>query len=287
MTHEAHHSVATPRMSGRLRSVLVKGALLALAISVGTLPMSSTAFAVAGNDSGSGEVTPGVRTYGEPELANCGTIYGLRLERPHNVERIDPVSGDSTVLFSMGDSVRQLNGLALDRNTKTFWAVQQNGTGKPGTTTTPSVFSYDTRTNTEKSYTGAKLLTPQPREGIVAGAFNPSSNIFYYGQLHDNSFYVYGFDAEAQQAIPGIVAIIEVGQYTNGDFAFDSAGRLYIAADGMLLVTQSALPATGSEDPPRMVARGIAKLSDSPLAPALSAVTGLSMSPTQEAPCSR
>ncbi|WRS30506.1 hypothetical protein U6G28_02095 [Actinomycetaceae bacterium MB13-C1-2] len=168
----------------------------------------------------------------------CGTVFALAQTAPNNILEVNPVDGSTGVVGQFTTDSQRLNGLALDGETSTFWAVQQDGTGNSGSVQAPKIYSFNAATGKQETFTGSKITRVSPMNEFVMGAFDPSTGHYYYAQMSQGTVLVYGFNTRTGQPLDGLLARIELPFGTNGDFAFDASGRLFIVSDNALYVVE-------------------------------------------------
>ncbi|WP_442915023.1 DUF7507 domain-containing protein, partial [Leifsonia sp. Leaf336] len=111
-------------------------------------------------------------------------------------------------------------------------------------------------TDTWTSYPGRPL--PAGGEGVVAGAVDPVSGIYYFGEIGAGPTdptlgHLWGFDTNTNQLISPapLITFPSVAGENNGDIAFDGAGNLYIVTSstthGDLEVSPGPLPTTAAQ----------------------------------------
>ncbi|MCI0155299.1 hypothetical protein KNO15_01105 [Leifsonia shinshuensis] len=114
-----------------------------------------------------------------------------------------------------------------------------------------TIMRYDAVSGTWSGYPGESSGA-----NVTAGAVDPVTGIYYFGDLSTaggTTGHIWGFDTRTNQLIsddPVITFSVPAGQ-SNGDFAFDGSGNLYVvsssATDGTLMVLQAPLPQTAAQ----------------------------------------
>ncbi|MFB4351337.1 Ig-like domain-containing protein [Microbacterium sp. CR_7] len=128
--------------------------------------------------------------------------------------------------------------------------------------TTTSIVEYDPAA----SAAGTTSFTPKPA-GVVAGtvgAINPATGLYYYGGFAGATLNLFVYDPVTNAAPSGPVLSVQAANSpgSNGDIAFDKAGRLYFIASSVdtaaLYITNGVVPTsgTGATLPSRELSRG-------------------------------
>lgn len=185
---------------------------------------------------------PAVAAVNDP--ISCGQVYALDQSPDanglHNIYSMNTATGVLTRNNTLTYAGTH-NALAVDGEAGLFWlATQQTGQS------TAFVTSVTATTGAVANYPVTLTGLPATSGGIVMGAFNAATDVYYYGAVADSTLYIYGFNRATDTAISGIVARVPLGAGNNGDFAFDNAGRLYIVSAGLLLSVNETIPTTGT-----------------------------------------
>ena len=152
----------------------------------------------------------------------------------------------SLVTRSPADTNLQ-NGLGITADGSTGYSAADTGT---------TIRGYDMLTDTWTSYPGRPL--PAGGEGIVAGAVDPASGIYYFGDVGAGPTdptlgHLWGFDTNTNQLVSPapLITFPSIAGENNGDIAFDGAGNLYIVTSstthGDLEVVPGPLPTTAAQ----------------------------------------
>ncbi|WP_433676522.1 SpaA isopeptide-forming pilin-related protein [Microbacterium gorillae] len=205
----------------------------------------------------------------KPVSATCdaSAIYGLDRSSPATIWSIDPATGQMLPVVTTSGITTQVNALAVGAGFHEFWFAEQVSIGSPQSTA--KVYHVKDGVTT---LAGTMTGLPLPYNGApIMGAFNPTTGIYYFGlfpnsdvpYVRDPTLHIYGFDTIANQPL-GLVGTAELpdGSY-NGDFSFDSAGRLLVVTDGALVAITDPIPTTASATPPVLQTRVISELSNS------------------------
>ncbi|MFH5879594.1 hypothetical protein [Arthrobacter sp. NA-172] len=180
---------------------------------------------------------------------SCQSIYAIEHADPHTLSTVNPTTGVLTPIATLASTTPASNALAVDSIHNVLWLVDQAG----GQTGSPTIRSVDPQSGVVTTFTGTPLTAPAANGGIVMGAFNPVTAIYYYGIVSGGTLYIYGFNTNTNTAIAGETARVAFGgAFNNGDFAFDGEGRLYVATSGALYVIDAALPTTGAPTGPSL-----------------------------------
>lgn len=190
----------------------------------------------------------------------CGDIYGVEQSGAQRVFAVNPSDGSISIVAEFSTSAKTINGLALDGRTGTFWAVEQSGTGKSGSVTEPKIYSL-VAGGSVQTFKGTSVAVSPQRGEMIMGAFDVRSGIYFYGHMSEGSVHIYGFDTNTLKPLDGLVAIVPLEYGTNGDFAFDSYGHLFIVSDKHLYAISDPIPTVGSVNPPSLNAKVVAEIS--------------------------
>ncbi|MBF4513570.1 DUF11 domain-containing protein [Plantibacter sp. VKM Ac-2885] len=204
--------------------------------------------------SGVATATPAVAAMNDP--ISCGQVYALDqspdASGQHAIYTMNTATGALTrnnVVTYPGSN----NGLAVDGEAGLFWlSAQAQGQ------TTGYVTSVAAATGVVSNYPVTLPGLPVTSGGVVMGAFNAANDIYYFGAVAGSTLYIYGFNRTTNTQISGIVARVPLGAGNNGDFAFDSAGRLYIVSAGLLLSVNETIPTSGTATGPLLTTTSIA-----------------------------
>lgn len=208
---------------------------------------------------GAGALNPAPAQAALLDPLTCGAVYGLDQSpagagaNQHNIYSLNTASGALTV-NNVVTTTNLLNALAADGEKGFFWMAQQ--ATNQTTTSITRVNASTGATTTSSVFTLTGL--PATNGGIVMGAYSPTADIYYYGVVSSSVLYIYGWNTITNAAIPGIIARVSLGAGNNGDFAFDTSGRLYIVSAGLLLSVDTPIPTTGTATGPLLPTTSIA-----------------------------
>lgn len=249
MRHSSGARVRPPRnrVGGSRSKLLAAGLALALACT-GSVLTGGVEGAVAAPSAG---IAPAAFQDG----ITCSVIYGLdqgtAQSTEHSIYAIDEATGriveNNRVAFP-----GLANGLALDSSRNTFWLASQSTNQ-----TSVTIAGVNASTGAVQNFTttlGATLSG-----GLVMGAFNPADGVYYFGGFAGANLRIYGFDTRTQTFLNGALGTVPIGTGGNGDFAFDEAGRLYIATDTRLDVLDAPVPAAPAASTPVLSSTTIAR----------------------------
>ncbi|MCX6398618.1 MAG: GEVED domain-containing protein, partial [Propionibacteriales bacterium] len=209
---------------------------------------------IGASDSGEVEDYP-LTVAGPPISCLTPNIYGVD-QNPNGAGdrvlwNIDYQTGQmvsvATIPAANNPAYPSLNGLAVDSaNNYAYMVTQANNQ------TTATVVRVNTVTGAISNYPrpASHADFPTPSGGMVMGAFDATTGIYYMGLVSSGVLSVYGFDTATNAWMPGRIARISLASGTNGDFAFDGQGRLYVISAGILLVLNDPLPSAGTTTPP-------------------------------------
>jgi len=163
-----------------------------------------------------------------------GAVYAVQGASPHNLYSVDTSSGALTSVGQLSGS-GTLNAQAISADGRYVYAF--NGS---------EVFRYDSLTETTTSFAG--------EVGVAAthGAINPVTGFYYYGGLADGATVrVYGFDTTTNTSIGQVGSGNVPTTGGNGDWAFDTQGRLYVVggagtSDALVVLDQTLPTEPGS-----------------------------------------
>ena len=185
----------------------------------------------------------------------CNRVYSLQGADPRNLWAVNTASGNQTSVgsFSISGAIPNLDGLGISADGEKVYGVLPANT--PGTGR--SIYLH-TRATGATTMLGAGVASAQ----VTHGAVNPANGIYYYGGMSGNQLNVYGFDPATSTSLGRVAAGNILNGGTNGDWAFDTAGRLYVvagaSANNVLSVVDQAIPATTQATPLAITATRIA-----------------------------
>ncbi len=247
---------AGPRPLRSARTAVARAAKLAAAavtVMSATVAVTNAAVPVA---SAAPAVTPGA---GAPFDCSGSTIYSVSFGLTQDLNAVDPSTGAETLISSISPTLGEPNGVGITPDgLDAFYTDDENAS---------KVYDYNALAQTITAYTSAS-----PNVGkVVAGGVDPANGIYYYAQFLNNVATVYGFNTATKTAIIGVIGTINLplqstGNNFYGDFAFDSAGNLFLiegsSSAGALAVVNGPLPTTGADA--SLTARTIAQDLSSP-----------------------
>lgn len=193
----------------------------------------------------------------KPVSAACdaSAIYGIDQSGNHTIWSIDPATGQMTAVINPTGVNTNVNGLAVGAGFQEFWFAEQTATNIQ---TSARVYHVQNGVTTVAGTVTGLLGTST----VIMGAFNPANGVYYFGYVVSGSLYIYAFNTVTNQAVSGAVATVAVpaGAF-NGDFTFDTTGRLYVVTDGALKVVTDPIPTSGNGTPVPLASRLISNLS--------------------------
>ncbi|MBL3685947.1 hypothetical protein D3248_03130 [Leucobacter zeae] len=188
-------------------------------------------------------------------------VYGLNFTNPRQIWSINTSTGAVTTVATVpatgefANAATRSNALATGYSLNEFWLASQYA-NQTSTTVYHVVNGVTTAVGT--------ITGLQQNAGVVMGAFNAATGIYYVGYALGEELWIHGFDTNTMTPISGAVAKVKIPGSTigtfNGDFAFDASGRLFIATDGALIAVEDVIPTSGSSTPPTLNRRIIANL---------------------------
>ena len=229
-----------------------KLAAAAVTVMSATVAVTNAAVPVA---SAAPAVTPGA---GPRRLLRFDDLLGV-VRPDQDLNAVDPSTGAETLISSISPTLGEPNGVGITPDgLDAFYTDDENAS---------KVYDYNALAQTITAYTSAS-----PNVGkVVAGGVDPANGIYYYAQFLNNVATVYGFNTATKTAIIGVIGTINLplqstGNNFYGDFAFDSAGNLFLiegsSSAGALAVVNGPLPTTGADA--SLTARTIAQDLSSP-----------------------
>ncbi|WP_028650265.1 GEVED domain-containing protein [Nocardioides halotolerans] len=177
----------------------------------------------------------------------CNTVYSIQGTDPRNLWSVNTGTGVQTSVgsFTIGSSLTgNLNGLGISADGEKVYGVlpaNSSGSGR-------SIYVHTRAANTT-TLLGAGVASA----AVTHGAVNPANGFYYYGGVSSGTLNVYGFNTTTNSSI-GLVASGPIPNGGgNGDWAFDTQGRLYVVAgdagDNRISVVNQAIPATTQATP--------------------------------------
>ena len=210
--------VRGPLAAGASATITVSGTVAA-----GTTGILSNTATVLGNErdpNPANDQSTATALFSTPLSCTAGTVYGLN--RSGEVLAVSTASGASVQAgyFPAGASIF-LNGLALSPDGRYAFAVAQTGT--------KMTYRYDTQTGVA---TPMGVIAQSTVFDFVAGAIDPVNGWYYVGGRIGSQYVIYAFDPAAGVSRGEqfrMTAPTPAATGANGDFAFDSTGRLVMA----------------------------------------------------------
>lgn len=250
-----HSTRALPRPpQDRVRGP--RGKLIAAGLAIALACTGSVLTGGAGGPEGAAAApSPGIMPAAFQDGIACSVIYGLdqgtAQSTQHSIYSIDEATGQ--IVENNRVALPGLaNGLALDGDRNTFWLASQSTNQ-----TSVTIAGVNASTGAVQNFTTSLRATITG--GLVMGAFNPATGIYYFGGFAGADLRIYGFDTRTQSFLSGALGTVPIGTGGNGDFAFDDAGRLYIATDARLDVLDAPVPASAATPTPVLSSTTIAR----------------------------
>jgi uncharacterized repeat protein (TIGR01451 family) len=190
----------------------------------------------------------------------CSTLYGTTTQTTiadNPLYAVDPTTGNLSQVSSFTADVnstggfRSVNSLGIDPVTNTAFAIQypDNVLNRPGAAPTVLILNATTGVQTA-AVAPAGLNPPSNSNGIVMGAFSLKTRLFYFGALDVTTtpaqLWVSSYNPVTGAFSNGPLARVQLTGAANGDFAFDSAGVLYVTSQGSLVRVTQPLPTAGT-----------------------------------------
>ena len=208
-------------------------------------------------------VKPGQDIGGSTDLAplQCNTVYSIQGGSPRNLWSVNTGSGALTSVgtFTGVSGSGNLNGLGVSADGSRAFGVIANASGSGRT-----IYVHDRASDTTTA-----LGAGADGAAITHGAVNPATGIYYYGGITTTNFptthtlNVYGFDPDTETSLGRVATgVISEAAGGNGDWAFDTQGRLYFVAgdngDNPILLLDQTLKATAVGTPDTVTATELA-----------------------------
>lgn len=191
----------------------------------------------------------GVLTSGAAPAAAAGALSCTGTSIYGQVPGTSDVAEPEQLISLDGSSVGSAELSGAIESTSTTLPVNPNGLGvSPGglsaysaSDTATVINRYDAAAATWSAFPAL----PAPGAGITVGAVDPTSGIYYFGNLGSatSDAHIYGFDTSTDQLIsasPLISFPYNAGQ-GSGDIAFDGSGNLYVVTSSSTAGTLEAL----------------------------------------------
>ncbi|MBN9187338.1 MAG: DUF11 domain-containing protein, partial [Microbacterium sp.] len=210
--------VRGPLAAGASSTITVTGTVAA-----GTTGILSNTATVLGNEhdpNPTNDQSTATSLFSAPLSCTAGNVYGLN--RSGELTSISATTGAATQVgyFPAGASII-LNGLGMSPDGRYAYAVAQTGT--------KMTYRFDTQTGVA---TPMGVIPQTSTFDFVFGAVNPVNGWYYVGGRSGSQYIVYAFDPVAGVSRGEqfrMTAPTPAPTSPNGDFVFDSTGRLIMA----------------------------------------------------------
>ncbi|MBU2696248.1 DUF11 domain-containing protein [Pimelobacter sp. 30-1] len=184
---------------------------------------------------------------------DCSTVYSEKGQNaPFDIRRVNTATGALTTVGAFSSSGGILNGLGFSGDGRTAYSVRYVGSGaNQGLNIYRWDAASETTTNPATGLSSAMASSP------THGAVNPRTGIYYFAGVIPGTadMAIYGYDPAGSTYLGQVAQINSVGAQgsTNGDFAFDGAGRAYFSvgsqSQSRLFVVDDLLPTTAQPSP--------------------------------------
>ena len=184
----------------------------------------------------------------------CGDIYTQEGAGDRRIWQIDRDTGGQTPvgIFSIPGATGNLNGTGIYDGDGDGYGEIIIGILPANSGSERSIYQYSSVTGLT-----TRLGDGVPDAAVTHGAINAANGHYYYGGVTGDTLNVYGFDTQTNQSM-GLVASGRIPSGgANGDWAFDSAGNLYVVAGGagsgtvnVVSVIDQKIPSTGGSTIP-------------------------------------
>ncbi|MGF0118622.1 DUF7507 domain-containing protein [Promicromonospora sp. Marseille-Q5078] len=173
----------------------------------------------------------------QSEPLTCDALYALRgTSAPYDVLAVDTATGELTAEYEFEGTAGTPNALGISADGRYAFSHFET-----------TVYVLDTQTDTTQAFTTGQSVS------ATHGAVDRATGVYYYGNVSGTTAQVYGFDPATGTDLGQVAAISVPGAPgANGDWAFDTAGNLYLSAGAgtnNVYVASGPLPITVQPSP--------------------------------------